>query len=107
MWHELDHEKLAREENAFSPPRTSAAVEQIVVLARLKLYSRNKPCGVGALQRHLQEHYHLRPLPSRRRIGKILIQYGLTHGRTGWYEGEELDWLPAASRIPKKERRSL
>ena len=107
MWHELDPQALAREETAFAASRTFEEVEQIVVLARLELYSRNRPCGAGALQRHLHDHYHLRPLPSRRRIGQILVQYGLTHGRTGWYAGEELDWLPVASRIPKEERRSL
>ncbi len=107
MWHELDQKALAREENAFAAPRTPEEVEQIVVLARLELYNRNRPCGADALQHHLHDHYHLRPLPSRRRIGEILTQHGLTHGRTGWYEGEELDWLPAASCIPKKERRSL
>jgi len=107
MWHELDQESLAREENAFASPRTSEEVERIVALARLELHNRDRPCGADALQRHLQDHCHLQPLPSRRRIGQILIQYGLTHGRTGWYEGEDLDWLPAASRIPKEERRSL
>jgi len=107
MWHELDQEALAREETAFASPRPPEEVEQIVALARLDLYNRNRPCGAGALQRHLQDHAHLRPLPSRRRIGQILIQYGLTHGRTGWYEGEDLAWLPAASRIPKEKRRSL
>ncbi len=107
MWHELDQKALAREENAFAAPRTSEAVEQIVVLARLELYNVNRPCGADALQRHLQNHFQLQPLPTRRQIGEILTRYGLTHGRTGWYEGEELDWLPVASRIPKEERRSL
>jgi len=107
MWRDLDQQALAREENAFSAPRTPEEVEQIVVLARLELYNGNRPCSADVLQRLLQDHYHLRPLPSRRRIRQILVQYGLTHGRTGWYEGEELDWLPAASRIPKEERRSL
>jgi hypothetical protein len=82
-------------------------VEQIVVLARLECYSRNLPCGADALRRHLQEQGDLRPLPSRRKIGQILVLYGLTHGRTGWYEGEELDWLPVASRVPKEKRRTL
>ena len=107
MWSELDQKALPREGNAFAAPRTPDEVEQIVVLARMELYNRNRPCGADALQRHLHDHYQLRPLPSRRRIGEILILHGLTHGRTGWYEGEELDWLPAASHVPKEERRSL
>lgn len=105
MWHELDQEAMAREENAFTAPCSPEEVEQFVVFVRLQLYNRNRPCGAGALYRHLKEHHNLRPLPSRWRIRRILIQYGLTHRRTGWYEGEELDWLPAASQIPKEDRR--
>jgi hypothetical protein len=107
MWHELDQEALAREDHAFATPRTPGEVEQIVVFVRLELYNRNRPCGAAALQQHLRNQCNLRPLPSRRRISQILVQYGLTHGRTGWYEGEDLDWLPATSRISKEERRAL
>ena len=105
MWHELDQETMAREENAFAPPRAPNEVEQIVVLARLELYNRNRPCGVAALRQRLQDHYNLRPLPSRHRIKQILVRHGLTYRRTGWYEGEELDWLPTSSCVPKEERR--
>jgi len=37
-----------------------------------------------------------------RRIGDILIRHGLTHGRTGWYEGDEPAWLPTSGRIPEE-----
>jgi hypothetical protein len=105
MWHELDQEGMAQEENAFAPPRPPEEVEAIVVLARRELCNRNLPCGAAASRRRLQDHYHLRPLPSKRRIGAILVRHGLTHGRTGWYAGEELDWLPSSSRVPSEERR--
>ena len=59
----------------------------------------------GALHRHLQEDALLHPLPSVRRIGNILTRYGLTHGRTGWYEGEQLDWLPTSARVPVERRK--
>ena len=84
---------------------TRAAVEQIVRLARLHLYNRGRPCGAAALYRHLRQHDGVHPLPSIRQIGQVLTRYGLTHGRTGWYAGEELDWLPASACIPKGERR--
>jgi hypothetical protein len=105
MWHELDPEALAREEHAIAPPRSLDEVEQIVALARLELYNRNQSYGVAALRRRLQDHYNLRPLPSRHRIKQILVRQGLTHRRTGWYEGEELDWLPTSSGVPREERR--
>lgn len=105
MWHELDHDALAREEHAFAPPRLPEEVEEIVVMVRLELYNRNLPCGAAALRRRLQVHYCLRPLPSRRRIGQILVRHGLTHQRTGWHAGEELDWLPESSCVQRKERR--
>ncbi|MFN2352847.1 MAG: hypothetical protein ABR497_12980, partial [Kiritimatiellia bacterium] len=47
----------------------------------------------------------LHPLPSVRRISEILSLYGLTHGRTGWYAGEQLDWLPASARVPQARRK--
>ena len=107
MWNEIDQHALAQEENAWAGPRSPEDVEQIVVLARLDLYNRALPCGAAALRRELREYYHLQPLPSIRKIAAILRLYGLTYGRTGWYEGEELDWLPASARVPQSERRAL
>jgi|GEM_PF-978527 len=91
--------------NIVAVPRSSEEVEHIVVLERLHRYNHGLPCGAATLRRHLREEISLHPLPSVRRIGQILTQYGLTHGRTGWYEGEELDWLPASARIPKVQRK--
>ena len=105
MWHELDQEAIARAEHAGSPPRSQQETEALVVMVRLALYNQNQPCGAVALRRRLQDHYCLRPLPSLHRIRKILVQYGLTHKRTGWYEGEEPFWLPASSCIPQEKRR--
>jgi len=56
------------------------------------------------LHRHLKDQ-DIRPLPSVLRIARILTVYGLTYGRTGWYEGDEPDGLPASALIPKEERR--
>lgn len=88
-------------------PRSPEDEEHIVVMELLHRYNGGLPCGAAALRRHLQEEASLQPLPSVRRIRQILTLYGLTHGRTGWYEGEELDWLPASARIPEAQRRHL
>jgi len=106
MWHELDWEAIAEQEHAFSPlVLTDTELDELVVFERLCLNNQNKPCGAGALRKRLRDHYHLCPLPSRRRIAKILLAYGLTYRRTGWYEGEELDWLPSSSQVPPEQRR--
>lgn len=105
MWYELDFEAMAREENAYAPRQQPAEVESLVVFVRLELYNRELPCGAAALRNRLRDHYSLRPLPSLRRIRQILRCHGLTHRRTGWYEGEEPGWLAPASRIPREERR--
>ena len=60
----------------------------IVRLVRLDLYGHGLACGAQAIRRRLDEVYQLKPLPSARTIGRILAAEGLTHGRTGWYEGE-------------------
>jgi hypothetical protein len=86
-------------------PRAVEEVEHIVALERLHRYNYGLPCGAAALRRHLREEISLHPLPSLRRIRQILTQYGLTYGRTGWYEGEDLDWLPASARVPEAQRR--
>ncbi len=87
--------------------RPPEEVEHIVVMERLHRYNYGLPCGATALHRHLRADTGVQPLPSVRRISQILTQYGLTHGRTGWYEGEELDWLPASARVPEAQRRHL
>lgn len=86
-------------------PRSSEAVEHIIVMERLCRYNHGWLCGALALRRHLQGEAILHPLPSVRHIRRILTQYGLTHGRTGWYEGEQLDWLPTSARVPDAGRK--
>lgn len=109
MWHEVDWTAVAREANAWLPPRTPQQVEEAVVVARLHLYNHGLPCGAKALRRYLQEQECLRPLPSTRRIGRILTLYGLSHGRTGWYGEETVEDLPAdvprSAWVPPAERR--
>lgn len=77
-------------------------VREIVRFVRLELYNRGLTCGAGAVRRRLKEVYDLKPLPSVRTIGHILAAEGLTHGRTGWYEGEESCWVPAAAKLPQR-----
>ena len=66
---------------------TTREIEEIIVIARLALYNRNRPCGAEAIQRKLQS-LDIHSVPSERTIERILARYGLTHGRTGWYEGD-------------------
>ena len=89
MWKDLDQEQMAQEEHAYSLARSPEDVEAIVVMARLERHNRNQSCGADALRKRLQTFYHLKPLPSARTIGRILARHGLTHGRTGWYPGEQ------------------
>lgn len=86
-------------------PRSSEEVEHLIVMERLRRYNHGLPCGAGVLHRHLQAEGLLHPLPSVRHIGNILTRHGLTHGRTGWYEEEQLDWLPASAQIPDQRRK--
>jgi len=64
--------------------RTKHEVEEIVEFIRLHLYNRGVPCGVQAIQQHMVE-LNIKPMPSVRKIGRILTRHGLTHGRTGIY----------------------
>lgn len=91
--------------NIVAAPRTAEEVEHIVVMAQLHRYNHGLLCGAHAIHRHLQAEALLHPLPSVRRIGSILARYGLTHGRTGWYEGEHLDGLPPSAQVPAERRK--
>jgi hypothetical protein len=93
------------ETNIVATSRSVEEVEHIVVMERLTQHNHGRSCGALALRRHLREEALLHPLPSVRRIRQILTQYGLTHGRTGWYEGEQLDGLPASALIPHAQRK--
>lgn len=105
----MPSEDTPRAQNPEPPPttqgRSAEEIEQIVVMERLHLCNRGLPCGAAALRRHLDDQDGVRPLPSVHRISRILTQHGLTYGRTGWYPGDEPDWLPVSARIPLAERR--
>ena len=98
MWAEVDKDELLKEQWVPSEPSTKEEIEKLVVFARLQLYNTAEPCGPKAIRKRLDEWYHLVPLPSERTIARILARNGLTYGRTGWYEGEHLDWLPESAR---------
>ena len=67
---------------------TKEEVEQCVILTRLSLYNRELPCGSKTIIRKLEEEYGVTPLPSQSTVARILTRQGLTHKRTGFYEGE-------------------
>jgi hypothetical protein len=50
-------------------------------MVRLDLYNRMQPCGVKALRRRLDRHYHVKPLPSERTIRRILVRNNLIERR--------------------------
>ena len=91
MWSELDLEKMEREENACAGTSTPEEVEQMVIMARLKLYNGSKPCGPKAVRERLCEHYSVKPLPSERTIARLIAKHGLSHGRTGCCAGDGPD----------------
>jgi hypothetical protein len=69
--------------------RISEWMKEVVCLVRLELYNRGLACGGRAIRQRIEEFYSIVPAPSLRTIERILAAEGLTHGRTGWYEGEE------------------
>jgi len=60
--------------------RTKAEIEEIVTMIRLNLYNHGLPCGPKEIRKKMNESDE-EPLPCQ----------GLTHKRTGWYPGEELN----------------
>ena len=64
-------------------------MKEVVCIVRLELYNRGLACGARAIRRRLTEAYAIMPVPSARAIERVLAAEGLTHGRTGCYEGEE------------------
>jgi hypothetical protein len=95
MRHAVDARGVGRQTDGEMPWWSPDEVEQTVAMVRLHLYNRCLPCGAAALRRYLDEQEGLRPLPSTRRISRILTRYGLTYGRTGWYDEETVEDLPA------------
>jgi hypothetical protein len=76
-------------------------VEQIILLERVHLYNAGRACGAAALRRHLIEQEHLHPMPSVSRIGQVLREYGMTHGRLGWNDDVESRWPYDFTKKPK------
>ena len=107
MCRKLNNPTRQPEERAGRGPRSPEDIEQIVVLERLHLYNRGLPCGAAALRRYLREHDGVQPLPSASQIGQVLTRYGLTHGRIGWTEGEDLNGVPVSARVPVAQRKYL
>lgn len=97
----------AVEQNAYAGPPTAEELEQIVILAPLELYTRGLPCGAVAVSNGLDDLYQLKALPSTPMIGCILARQGLTDGRTGWYKGEGLGWVPSTSRRPRRSKQGV
>ena len=64
---------------------TKPEIEELVTFVRLELYNRGLACGPRAINKRLQDVYHIKYLPSESTIARILNRQGLTHGRTGFY----------------------
>ena len=67
--------------------RSGEEVEEIVVITRLDLYNRGVTCGPTAIRTQMNNE-SVRPLPSVSTIARILTRRGLTHARTGLYDGD-------------------
>lgn len=70
--------------------RSKSEIEEIITIVRLELYNHGLPCGPQNILKKMNE-YNVEPLPSARTVSRILERNGLTHQRTGWYPGEELN----------------
>jgi len=88
---------LTKEQETHSDRRTAHEIAEIIVSFRLQLYNRAVSCGPKAI-RNMMDVYNARPLPSERIIARTLAQNGLTYGRTGWYEGDDPEWLPESAK---------
>ena len=67
--------------------RSREEVEGIVVITRLGLYNRGVPCGPRAIRAKMDDE-RITPMPSVSTIARILTRRGLTHARTGLYDGD-------------------
>ena len=66
----------------------SREMEEYVVMVRLNLYNRGLPCGSEAIRKQMELESPLLEQPSVSTITRMLRRNHLTHGRTGYYEGE-------------------
>lgn len=66
---------------------TREEIIEIVKIIRLHRYNRGQHCGAGIIRKEM-EAQNIKPTPSVSKIGRILSRHGLTHGRTGFYNGD-------------------
>ena len=76
------------QQNKHKHERSNNITKQVVTFIRLHLYNRGVCCGARAIQRYMHEQNEP-TIPSLRTIDRILARNCLTHGRTGFYPGEE------------------
>ena len=88
MWSDVDLDELAKEQWLPIEPRTRQEIENIVVSVRLELYNKGVPCGPEPIRKNMDEYWFVTPLPSTITIARMLAHNGLTHQRTGWYNGD-------------------
>jgi hypothetical protein len=91
-------------ERRVNEQRTAQEIGVIIVSIRLQLYNRAVSCGPKAIRQAMDAIHNVRPLPSLRTIARALAQNGLTHGRTGWYKGDDPAWLPESAKRWKPEQ---
>ena len=60
---------------------------EFVTHFRLSMYNRGVACGAKTILEKMST-VDIKPLPSISTINKILREQCLTHGRTGFYEGD-------------------
>jgi len=78
--------------------RTPEEIEELVKMARLELYNKERFCGAQAIIWHLED-WNVRPMPSVSSVNRILRRHDLTHKRTGRYRPKGVPYpAPEATR---------
>jgi hypothetical protein len=88
MLKHLDTDLLLGEGLRPMTPFSRHEIERLVIFVRLELYNHGIPCGPEAVRKRMAGSYSVKQLPSPRTIARIIARNGLTHGRTGWYDGD-------------------
>lgn len=92
MWKNDESNQVPWKGYAYDKPRTREEIEECVKYVRLELYNKDLPCGPEPIIRRLNE-LAVKPMPSARTISRILARNDLTYQRTGYYEGEDMEYL--------------
>ncbi len=74
-------------EHGLDAAYTREEIVEIVKLIRLSLYNQGLNCGASSIRKGMEKEC-IEPMPSKRTIGRILSCHGLTHGRTGFLDGD-------------------